>query len=575
MTLGGTISSVMIRIKGDSSDAVKALDNVQDEAKKTEKALDEAAGGGDKMGMAMGAAAGAAAALAVAAAGVTAAVQAYTATNQDAADTLAGLSSNMNDMAVAVGEAIFESDGFQEMLGRVAQVMAFVSENAGTIAAVVSGSLTVAINTGIVVVDSFYGAVAGVKTILILSEAALDSMATATVNLGSRVRIVANAVLDFGLAIAKGVTGTMADAIGMAQSFVEGLAPVARFAGIDLEAISTGLGDMRDGLEANVTALETMQAGLQDSSEYQRELMELNNEALAMRHAERTEEVVGIYHDLDETLQATGASQAAFNFELTETGRRQREVATATGAATEAMQVQGTFMTTLQASIQAARDQAQITIDKEIERRYASALAIKQESEALYALHQQLVAMGPDLQASVATMGESLNEMVAELSPANQAMGVFREGASELVKGTMSNFVTAALSGENVGKVFKQMMGDMLMAQGSASIMQGALAMIPFMPSFNPVGGGAYLAQGALMFAAGKLMAGGKGGGGGKGKGQGLATSGAGQAPTTTPATQTNNSNVTVNNSFGIVGDQRQSARLVVDSLRFAQVEGL
>ena len=54
MTLGGTISSVMIRIKGDSSDAVKALDNVQDEAKKTEKALDEAASGGDKMGTAMG-----------------------------------------------------------------------------------------------------------------------------------------------------------------------------------------------------------------------------------------------------------------------------------------------------------------------------------------------------------------------------------------------------------------------------------------------------------------------------------------------------------------------------------------
>jgi hypothetical protein len=116
MTLGGTISSVMIRIKGDSSDAVKALDNVQDEAKKTEKALDEAASGGDKMGMAMGAAAGAAAALAIAAAGVATAVQAYTETNQDAADTLAGLSSNMNDMAVAVGEAIFESDGFQEML---------------------------------------------------------------------------------------------------------------------------------------------------------------------------------------------------------------------------------------------------------------------------------------------------------------------------------------------------------------------------------------------------------------------------------------------------------------------------
>jgi hypothetical protein len=39
--------------------------------------------------------------------------------------------------------------------------------------------------------------------------------------------------------------------------------------------------------------------------------------------------------------------------------------------------------------------------------------------------------------------------------------------------------------------------------------------------------------------------------------------------------TVSNNSNVTVNNAFGIVGDQRQSARLVVDSLRFAQAEGL
>jgi hypothetical protein len=433
----------------------------------------------------------------------------------------------------------------------------------------------VAINTGIVVVDSFYGAVAGVKTILILSEAALDSMATATVNLGSRVRIVANAVLDFGLAIAKGVTGTMADAIGMAQSFVEGLAPVARFAGIDLEAISTGLGDMRDGLEANVTALETMQAGLQDSSEYQRELMELNNEALAMRHAERTDEIVGIYHDLDEVLQATGASQAGYNFQLTETGRRQREVASSGTAAAAAVVELTDAEREAAEALAAAQAQAARIAEENAAKREVQIQLIKDERQALYELHQQLVAMGPALSESVALMGESLNEMVAELSPANQAMGVFREGASELVKGTMSNFVTAALSGENVGKVFKQMMGDMLMAQGSASIMQGALAMIPFMPSFNPVGGGAYLAQGALMFAAGKLMAGGKGGGGGKGKGQGLATSGAGQAPTTTPATQTNNSNVTVNNSFGIVGDQRQSARLVVDSLRFAQVEGL
>lgn len=571
MSLGSTISSVLIRIKGDGSDAEKALDGVADEARKTEKALDNAAGGGDKMGMAMGAAAGAAAALAAAAAGVAAAVSAYSETNQGAADTLAGLSSRMNDMMVAVGGAIYESEGFQEVLGRVAQVMAFVTENADSIASVVSGSLTVAINTGIAVVDGFYGAVAGVKTIIILSEAALDAMATTVVNLGSRMRIVGNAVLDFGLAIARGVTGTMADAIGMAQSFVESLAPVASFAGIDLGSITTGLGDMRDGLEANVQQLEAMRDGLRDSTQYQRDLIEANNEGLSERNVQRGEEIIQIYHDLDEAVTATASSQRGFNFQLTETGRLQRESASATAAATEAMVQQGTFMATLQAGLAAAREQAQITVDKEMERRAASNLLIKQEVEALALLREELILIGPAAGDAATATSASLMAMLDQLSPMNQALDVFKQGAMGMAEGVATSFVDAALSGENVGKAFKRQMGDMLVAQGSASIMQGVLSMIPFMPSFNPVGGAAYIAQGGIMLAAGKLMTGGKGGGGG----QGLAATGAGVVPTPSTPSVNNNSNVTVNNAFGIVGDQRQSARLVVDSLRFAQAEGL
>lgn len=571
MSLGSTISSVLIRIKGDGSDAEKALDGVADEARKTEKALDDAAGGGDKMGMAMGAAAGAAAALAAAAAGVAAAVSAYSETNQGAADTLAGLSSRMNDMMVAVGGAIYESEGFQEVLGRVAQVMAFVTENADSIASVVSGSLTVAINTGIVVVDAFYGAVAGVKTIVIAGEAALDAMATTVVNLGSRMRIVGNAVLDFGLAIARGVTGTMADAIEMAQDFVEGLAPVARFAGIDLSAISTGLGDMRDGLEANVQQLEAMRDNLRDSTQYQRDLIEANNEALGMRQAERVDEIVQVYDELDQAITSTASSQRGFNFELTETGRRQREVASATAAATEAMVQQGTFMSTMQAGLAAAREQAQITVDKEMERRGASNLLIKQESEALAGLRNELVAVAPAAGEAATETSASLMAMLDQFSPANQAMSVFKDGAMGMAEGVATSFVDAALSGENVGKAFKRQMGEMLVAQGSAAILQGALSMIPFMPNFNPPGGVAYIAQGTAMLAAGKLLTGGKGGGGG----QGLAATGAGVVPTPSTPSVNNNSNVTVNNAFGIVGDQRQSARLVVDSLRFAQAEGL
>lgn len=572
MTLGSTISSVLIRIKGDGSDAEKALDGVADEAKKTEKALDEAAEGGDKMGAAMGLAAGAAAALAAAAAGVAAAVQAYSATNQDAADTLAGLSSRMNDMMVAVGGAIFESEGFQEMLGRLAQVMAFVTENAGAIASVVSGSLTVAINTGIVVVDAFYGAVAGVKTIVIAGEAALDAMATVVVNLGSRMRIVGNAVLDFGLAIARGVTGTMADAIGMAQDFVEGLAPVARFAGIDLAGITTGLGNMRDGLAANVQQLEAMRDGLRDSTQYQRDLIEANNDALALRQSERVDDIVQVYDELDEALQATASSQRGFNFELTETGRRQREAASATAAATAAMVEQGTFMSTLQAGLAAAREQAQLAMDKDTLSRTAAMEAMKAEVRAMAELRTELDILNASMPEWSASMNDSLNSTADQFSPLNQAMSVFKDGAGAMAEGVATSFVNAALSGENVGKAFKRQMGEMLMAQGSASIMQGVLAMIPFMPNFNPVGGAAYLAQGTIMLAAGKLMTGGKGG---KGGGQGLAATGAGATPAPAMPTVSNNSNVTVNNAFGIVGDQRQSARLVVDSLRFAQAEGL
>jgi hypothetical protein len=571
MSLGSTISSVLIRIKGDGSDAEKALDGVADEARKTEKALDDAAGGGDKMGMAMGAAAGAAAALAAAAAGVAAAVSAYSETNQGAADTLAGLSSRMNDMMVAIGGAIYESEGFQELLGRLAQVMAFVTENADSIASVVSGSLTVAINTGIAVVDGFYGAVAGVKTIIILSEAALDAMATTVVNLGSRMRIVANAVLDFGLAIAQGVTGTMADAIGMAQSFVESLAPVASFAGIDLGSITTGLGDMRDGLQANVTQLEAMRDNLRDSTQYQRDLIEANNEALGMRQAERVDEIVQVYDELDQAITATASSQRGFNFELTETGRRQREVASATAAATAAIQEEGTFWSTMQSGIATAREQAQLAMDKETLSRTAAIEAMKAEVRAMAELRAELDILNGSMPDWSASMNASLDSIATQFSPLNQAMGVFKEGAGAMAEGVATSFVDAALSGEKVGKAFKRQMGDMLIAQGSASILQGVLSLIPFMPSFNPVGGAAYIAQGGIMLAAGKLMTGGKGGGGG----QGLAATGAGVVPTPSTPSVNNNSNVTVNNAFGIVGDQRQSARLVVDSLRFAQAEGL
>jgi len=371
------------------------------------------------------------------------------------------------------------------------------------------------------------------------------------------------------LAIAQGVTGTMGDAIEMAHSFIESLQPIAEFAGIDLGGISDGLTGMADGLAENVIQLENLRQGFADSNEYQQALIDTNNEALGQRNYDRVQELVGIYDELDQQLTATASSQGHVADELERYGRGIREVAPATAAAVTESNLWAT------ATQGVANAMAMLNAELELIRQKndATAMAYKTQVGELEALRASLLTSQESIGEFSTSMGGSLDQIQQQFSPMNQALSVFSSGAQTMLQDTTGAFVSAAVSGKNVGKQFKEMMGQMLMSQGTGAILQGALAMIPG-PQFNPLTGTAYLAQGAIMFAAGKLMAGGKGGAG-AGAGQGLSAAGTGQAPTTTPATQTNNSTVTVNNSFGIVGDQRQSARLVVDSLRYAQVEGL
>jgi len=276
-----------------------------------------------------------------------------------------------------------------------------------------------------------------------------------------------------------------------------------------------------------------------------------------------------MYDELDQQLTATASSQDHAADELERYGRSVREVAPATAAAVTESNLWATATT----GVANAMTLLNAQLDLIREKNELAAQAYKTQIGELEALRASALTSQGAIGEFSTSMGASLAEIERQFSPMNQALSVFSVGAQDMLNSTMTAFVGAAVSGKNVGKQFKQMMGDMLMSQGTAAILQGALALIPG-PQFNPLTGTAYLAQGAIMFAAGKLMAGGKGGAS-AGRGQGLSTAGTGQVPTTTPATQTMNSNVTVNNSFGIVGDQRQSARLVVDSLRYAQVEGL
>ena len=573
MSISGVISSAMVRIRGDGSDAEKALDGVADEARKTEKALDDAGKGGVDMGKAMAGAAVAAAGMAAAVAAVSASVTAFAETNEGAANTLAGLSARATDMKVAVGEAIFASDGFQEALGRAAQVMAVVSANADTIAAVVSGSLNFAIDAAIVVIDSFAGGWAILQTGLVLGEAGIDSIATGVVNMSSRVTIATNAIVDFGLAFSQGFNSVLDDGISLAMEFVTALEPVASIAGIDLSGAVEGLGGYRDQIRANTESLQAMRDGLTASSEAQRDLIEANNEALGQRNYERVEEIVDIYNELDESLQATGNSQAFAVEGLEEYGRTATVTAGAVAALVEQLDKQAFALRQLE---EARKAGIQAQLDNAAGKGAAEQAALEAErmagEQAKYAATEQALA---DHYARLAVIEEARKAAIQERLDIQQS---YADAERAMLSATSDALLTAALEGgKGAIKATAKAAADVLKIEAIKQGILGIANMIPppWNPTGNPVVGKAQLGLAAKAGAgAASLYALGGLGGGGSG-GQGLSASGSGAAPVSSSTPTQQNTNVTVSNSFGLVGDQRAAAKLVVDSLGYAGREGM
>jgi hypothetical protein len=155
----------------------------------------------------------------------------------------------------------------------------------------------------------------------------------------------------------------------------------------------------------------------------------------------------------------------------------------------------------------------------------------------------------------------------------------YADAELQMLQATGDALVNAAIEGGMAGaKAEARTLSKSLANQAKFQAIMGAFNLIPppFNPFGNPVIGKLQLGL-AAKAAAGAAALGvlGGGGGGGGGGGQGLAGAGAGTIPAPTAPAINNNSNVTINNAFGIVGDQRQSARLVADSLGFARQEGM
>jgi hypothetical protein len=450
--------------------------------------------------------------------------------------------------------------------------MAFVSDNADTIAAVVSGTLNFAIDAAIVVVDSFAGGWAILQTGLVLGEATIDSLATGVVNMSSRVTIATNAIVDFGLAFAQGFNSVMDDGISLAMEFVTALGPIAEIAGIDLSGAVEGLGGYRDQIRANTEALQAMRTNLDASSAAQRNLIEANNEALGQRNYERVEEIVEIYNDLDETLTATGNSQAFAVEGLAEYGRTATATAGAIAVLVEQLDKQAFAMAAIEEARKAAvAEQVANAAGKDA----AGIAAMEAErlagEQAKYAATEQLMA------DHLARMQLLEDERKAQTQARVDIQQSYADAELSMLQATGDALVNAAIEGGLAGaKAEAKTLSKSLANQAKFQAIMGAFNLIPppFNPFGNPVIGKLQLGL-AAKAAAGAAALGVLGGGGGGGGGQGLSASGAGSAPIASAPAMQQNTNVTVSNSFGLVGDQRAAAKLVVDSLGYAGREGM
>ena len=109
------------------------------------------------------------------------------------------------------------------------------------------------------------------------------------------------------------------------------------------------------------------------------------------------------------------------------------------------------------------------------------------------------------------------------------------------------------------------MIGQELIAKGQARLLEAAALF--FVPGQQGAAVGLTAAAGAMIAAGAALSKSGASGGGGS-------AVGAGVAPAPAVAQSVQRTDVTVISNFGVVGDPREAARVVADSVRTATREG-
>jgi len=533
-----TTVGAKIKFDADSRDAVRAMGRLERAAEGTRQSLGRI---GDVAG---GAALGVAGlgtveeALTRVVDGLTESVRAYAAADSDVGEQVAGTAEQFRALQESIGAAVIGGENANLIFGATQQII-------GELSRIVADNET-AIRS--LTINAFAGfldvTVAGVRFVNGLVDVfAVAKLATTGLALG---------VTELGIALANGLLIPVEAASLAIANMVSDLTDALRTA----HQVAVGLG--RDGiageLEGVIVRLDSFGEG---ARRFSNSTAQMRSELIDTRDELRE----GFARDVEDTVAGIDRrSQAVDDF------------AASIGGIADAIRDASTVFPVFRSQVESTGE----STEAEVERITAS-------MQDLITLADTLRTFGADVRTGTFDRLKAENaieqqgqqklldaEIEAQQRAADKIKAAFNarvEAAQDFTSAMSSSFAAVVSGQQSALDAIKGFLGQELIARGTRYALEATA--LAFVPGLQGQAAGLGVAAAAMIAGGAALsgQAGGAGGGGGGAASSGLATA-------TPEPTQTITQTTTIQSNFGIVGDQRQAARLVADSVRTAQREG-
>ena len=533
-----TTVGARIKFDADSRDAVRAMSRLERAAEGTRQSLGRI---GDVAG---GAALGVAGlgtveeALTRVVDGLTESVRAYAAADSDVGEQVAGTAEQFRGLQESIGAAVIGGENANLIFGATQQII-------GELSRIVADNET-AIRS--LTINAFAGfldvTVAGVRFVNGLVDVfEVAKLATKGLALG---------VTELGIALANGLLIPVEAASLAIANMVSDLTDALRTA----HQVAVGLG--RDGmageLEGVIVRLDSFGEG---ARRFSNSTAQMRSELIDTRDALRE----GFARDVEDTVAGMDRrSQAVEDF------------AASIGGIADAIRDASTVFPVFRAQVESTGESTAAEVEQ-----------ITASMQDLIALADTLRTFGADVRTSSLDRLKAENaieqqgqqklldaEIEAQQRAADKIKAAYNarvEAAQDFTAAMSSSFAAVVSGQQSALDAIKGFLGQELIARGTRYALEATA--LAFVPGLQGQAAGLGVAAAAMIAGGAALsgQAGGAGGGGGGAASSGLATA------TPEPA-QTITQTTTIQSNFGIVGDQRQAARLVADSVRTAQREG-